>query len=289
MLGLIISSLVLLALVIGSITDIKTREVPDWLNFSLIPLGLGIRLVYSLVVNDFSFIIEGLAGFMVFFILGLVMFYTGQWGGGDSKMLMGLGALIGIPLNNFYGFMNIPLLSFLINVIIVGSLYGIIWSFVKIIKNKKKFKQELKKLTKSIVKTRKIMLVLFILLVFLVIFIPDFFVKVLIISLILVIYVSFYLLIFVKAVERACMLKYVSPLNVTEGEWIAKDIVIDGKRISGPKDLGIERKQLKKLISLYKKGKIKRVLIKVGIPFVPSFLVAYIVTILWGNLLMLLV
>ena len=70
--------------------------------------------------------------------------------------------------------------------------------------------------------------------------------------------------------------------------WI-KDIIIDGKRISGPKDLGIERKQLRKLIDLYKKGKIKKVLIKVGIPFVPSFLVAYLLTLFFGNLLMLIV
>ncbi len=84
------------------------------------------------------------------------------------------------------------------------------------------------------------------------------------------------------------MLKYVKPTEVTEGDWIAKDVVIGKKYISGPKDLGIEMKQLKQLISYYKKGKIKKVLIKVGIPFVPSFLIAYLITIVYGNLLMLL-
>ena len=43
---------------------------------------------------------------------------------------------------------------------------------------------------------------------------------------------------------------------------------------------------LKKLINYYKKGMIKKVLIKVGIPFVPSFLVAYIITLFFGNVLM---
>jgi hypothetical protein len=81
------------------------------------------------------------------------------------------------------------------------------------------------------------------------------------------------------------MLRYVKPTEVTEGDWIAKDIYISNKYISGPKDLGIEKSQLNKLISFYKKGKIKRVLIKVGIPFVPSFLLAYILTLAFGNLL----
>ena len=287
MLEIIISSIVVIALLIASITDIKTREVPDWLNFSLVPLGIGIRLIYSLAINDYSFVIAGLLGFGVFFILGLVMFYTGQWGGGDSKMLMGLGALIGIPFAPLS--YNMPLLSFLINTIIIGSFYGLGWSFVKILNNKKKFKKELKKLSKSIVKVRKFMLILFFVFIILIIVVPSILTKFFLVSLVVIIYSSFYMILFVKAVEKSCMLKYVKPTEVTEGDWIAKDIIIDGKRISGPKDLGIEKKQLRKLVSFYKKGKIKKVLIKVGIPFVPSFLVAYILTLYLGNLLMLIV
>ena len=81
------------------------------------------------------------------------------------------------------------------------------------------------------------------------------------------------------------MLKYVNPKELTEGDWIAEDIIVSKKRICGPKDLGIEMRQIKKLISLKKKGKIKKVLIKVGIPFVPSFLIAFVVTYIWGNFL----
>jgi hypothetical protein len=85
------------------------------------------------------------------------------------------------------------------------------------------------------------------------------------------------------------MLKYVTPKELTEGDWIAKDIIIKHNKIAGPKDLGIEKSQIKKLIQLYNKGKIKKVLIKVGIPFVPSFLIAYLLTMLSGNLLYLLI
>ena len=83
------------------------------------------------------------------------------------------------------------------------------------------------------------------------------------------------------------MLKYVTPKQLTEGDWIAKDVKISGKYVTGPKDLGIEKKQIRKLIEFYKKGKIKKVLIKEGIPFVPSFFIAYVVTLMFGNLVFL--
>ena len=81
------------------------------------------------------------------------------------------------------------------------------------------------------------------------------------------------------------MLKHVRPTELTEGDWIAKEIKVDGKYVTGPKDLGIEKKQIKKLIALYKKRKVNKILIKEGIPFVPSFFIAFIVTLAYGNLI----
>lgn len=282
--NILISSIAIIYLLIASITDIKKREVPDWLNFSLIPLALGIRLVWSFAANDSSIIISGAIGFLIFFALALVMFYTGQWGGGDSKIIMGLGALIGFELS-----LNSELLSFIINTVIVGSIYGLLWSIIVVLKKRKKFLIELKKIADSIKTIRKIMFVLFILLIIILLIIPGAINKIFLVSIIVVVYTAFYLIIFIKAVEKSCMLKYVKPTEVTEGDWIAKDIFIGKERISGPKDLGIEKKQLNKLISYYKKGKIKKVLIKVGIPFVPSFLIAYIITLIFGNLLLFIV
>jgi hypothetical protein len=80
------------------------------------------------------------------------------------------------------------------------------------------------------------------------------------------------------------MYKRITPDKLTEGDWIANNIKIDGKYISGPKDLGIEKKQINQLIDLWKKGKIKKVLIKEGMPFIPSFFIAFIITLIYGNL-----
>ena len=44
------------------------------------------------------------------------------------------------------------------------------------------------------------------------------------------------------------MIRYVKPTQVTEGDWIAEEIKINRKYLTGPKELGISKEQLKKLI-----------------------------------------
>lgn len=290
-------------LIIGSITDIKKREVPDWINYSLIACGFSFNLLYSLIRWDFSHIINSIAGFVLFLIIALAMFYTGQWGGGDSKLLMGLGALFGVNIAFFkmiyLNFMNLfnqnyPMLvmelpfsiNFLSNVILIGAFYGLIWCFILVLAKRKKFLRGMKNVFKNdgLKKTQKSILAAFFVLMCSSLLIKDFILKMTIISLLIVLVVVFYLWIFIKIVENSCMLKYLKPKELTEGDWIAKDIKVNGKYVCGPKDLGIEKKQINKLIRLYKKNKIKRVLIKEGIPFVPSFLIAFVISIIWGNI-----
>ena len=47
--------------------------------------------------------------------------------------------------------------------------------------------------------------------------------------------------------------------------------------MTGPKDLGISRQQIERLIR-YKK--IRKVIVKEGIPFIPAFLIAFILTVM---------
>ena len=72
------------------------------------------------------------------------------------------------------------------------------------------------------------------------------------------------------------------PEDLTEGDWIAKDIMVDGEKVCGPRDLGIDEEGIAKLIELKHKKKISKVLIKEGIPFVPSFLAAFALTVGFG-------
>nr|AIF00785.1 hypothetical protein [uncultured marine group II/III euryarchaeote KM3_139_C07] len=277
----LIAIICLLSLLIASYTDLKTREVPDWLNYSLIVVGLGINAIYSTISSNPSFIIQSILGLIVGLIVAYSMFYLGQWGGGDSKMIIGLGALIGLELT-----INSFLLGLLINILLVGSIYGLVWGIILAAKNKNRFTKEIKKIIKNkrVIRSRLIIFIGSLLLLS-----PLFLTKVPsiiipIILLIILINITPYLWIFVKAVENSSMYKRITPDKLTEGDWIANDIKIDGKYISGPKDLGIEKKQINQLIDLWKKGKIKKVLIKEGMPFIPSFFIAFIITLIYGNL-----
>ncbi len=277
---LILTAITLIALIIAAITDLKTREVPDWLSYGLIGIGLGLNLLFSVIYQDYWLILNSIIGFVLFLIVALVMFYTGQWGGGDSKVLMGLGALIGLDIR----FTSFPLIiSFLINILLVGAVYGLLWSISLVFKNWKKFSKEFKNIAKrpKVAKLRTF-LIFFTLLMLVVLFLTkDRLINSMLLALLVMALATFYLWIFVKAIEKTCMLKKIDTNKLTEGDWIAKDIKYKGKYICGPKDLGIEKKQINQLVKL----KIKKILIKEGIPFVPSFLIAYILTLIFGNLL----
>ena len=286
--SIIVYSIAIISLAIASYTDLKTREVPDWLNYGLIGTGIGLNLLFAIIFWKYQFIVNSLIGLIIFFAIAWVMFYTGQWGGGDSKILMSLGALIGVDL--FAG--KIPFMAnFFVNALFVGAAYGLIWSFYLAFKNKNKFIKEFKKIlmNKKVIEAKKWFLILFFILIALIIFVDQFSTKIVLMYLGLIIIFTFYVFIFIKSVEKSCMLKYVNPKVLTEGDWIAKDIKVKGKYIAGPKDLGVEKKQIRELIKLYKQRKIKKVLMKIGIPFVPSFFIAFVVTLVYGNLIFLII
>lgn len=275
---IILIAIAVIALVIASGTDIRTREVPDWFNFSLIFIGLGLRLIYSSLTFDWFYSLEGALGLIAAVVIGFIMFYSGQWGGGDSKLLMGLGALIGLRL----GFEPMPMfLILIINIVLVGSLYGIVYIIFKAATHWPDFTKQFKVYFRSEkrMKLHKYFAILsLVMLAFTILITKDFIVRILILVLVMLLYFGVYAYFVVKSVENVAMLKLVDPSELTEGDWIAKDIMIGKKRIAGPKDLGVSKEQIKRLVSYKKSGKIKKVLMKVGIPFVPSFLIAFILT-----------
>src|SRR3989344_8879661 len=87
-----------IALLLASVTDLKTREVPDMLNYGLVFFGIFINTLLSALSGDYRFLLNSALGLGVGFGIGWGVFYAGAGGGGGSKMLMGLGATIGMPL-----------------------------------------------------------------------------------------------------------------------------------------------------------------------------------------------
>ncbi len=288
--SLIAYSLSLIALFIGSLTDLKTREVPDWLNYALIISGAALNLLFSVIYSTYSFIISSMIGLAAFLCIAYAMFYTGQWGGGDSKMLIGLGAMLGISAS----FKPQFLLLFFINVLFVGAIYGLLWSVFLAFKNKQKFYREFAGVLseKKVVKVKKLMPIVIVLL-FILLFLANFIaakkffsMKIFLamyLSLAFLLIATFYLWIFAKAIEKSCMYRLVEPGKLTEGDWIVNDVYAGKQYICGPKDLGIGKSQIRKLTQFYRQRKVNKILIKEGIPFVPSFLAAFVITLIFGS------
>ncbi len=277
----------IIALVIGSITDIKKREVPDYVSYILIYFCFGVSIIYSIIYWNYIYIAQTTMGFVLGLILAYAMFYLGQWGGGDSKLLMGLGAAIGFNVFGVFGEHNISFLTLLLNILLVGAVYGIVWSIYLAIKNRKifmkKFGEYLHK--KEIIIVRRILLSFTVLALIVIFFLlpVDFHLRYILFGIIAALFVMFYMWLFVKIIEESCMIKEIPVEKLTEGDWIYKDVYIGKKKIAGPKDLGISKEQIELLLKLKKKGKIRKIMIKEGIPFIPSFLIALILTLLLGN------
>ena len=270
------------ALLLASITDLRTREVPDMLNYGLVFFGIVLNASLSVLFWDYNFILGSILGLALCFAIGWAMFYAGQWGGGDSKMLMGLGATLGLP----FQFGSSFLLALLLNILFAGAVYGLFWSIFLVFRNRKKFSSAFTRLTSGKYHHAARLIIVALLIAFAAVMLLPFrnsLLKMYMLWLLILGPLMYYVWLLVKAIEKSAMLVLMPVQKVTEGDWIAKDVLIKGKRICGPKDLGISRQQINLLRKFAQRGLIAKVLVKQGIPFIPSFLLALAFTLLWGN------
>jgi len=78
---------------------------------------------------------------------------------------------------------------------------------------------------------------------------------------------------------------WVSPKQLTEGDWLVKPIMVGSFKLD-PQKLGLEKEDLAKIMKLYKQKKLDKVLVKYGIPFVPAFLISFALTFFFGNVIL---
>ncbi len=311
----------LIFLSIASYLDFKKREVEDWLNYGFLFFAFFYNSLLSVVGWNYSYIVFSLIGFGIAYLISLLLFYTNQWGGGDAKAFIAFGAFVGLPINfdafniikyhqlrfdlifrfnsrtsNLFGnifhlsthFDYLPFIAqFIINLFIVGGIFAVCWAVYVAFRskaNRRKLRSSFIKLYKKYKLQKYAVWIFSAFLVVVGLFIDwSYYLKLLISSLGLLSFFMFYLLLFIKVVEKDFMIKSIDVSKVTEGDWIVKDVIVDGKHICGPKDNGISKEQIDELIKLKSKNKIHNVKIKEGMPFIPSFLIAFIFTLLFPN------
>lgn len=256
-------TLALIYIIFAIMQDVKTREIANWLSFSLIIFALGFRFFYSLFEGDnFVFFYQGLIGLGIFFVLGNLLYYGKVFAGGDAKLMIALGtifpvyAVLSKNLQSFFDF----LLIFLC----VGFVYIMISSVILCVKNFKSFKKEFFKLLN---RNKKLMIGIIFLSVIL---LGLGFLDRIFFSLGILTFITCYLYLYSKAIDECCMIKRMQTKNLREGDWLYSNLKI-GRRIIKAKWDGVSKREINEI-----KKKYKEVRIRQGIAFSPVFLIAFV-------------
>ena len=247
------------------VQDLKTREIANWLNFSLIIFALGFRFFYSLFIGEFGFFYQGIYGLGIFFIIGNLFYYGRIFAGGDAKLMIALGAVLPFK-ESFYENLNFFLI-FLAVFLFVGAIYSLIISLWFSFRNFKSFKKEFKK---QLIKLKKYYLLGLFLAIFLAFL--GFVIEIFLIFGVLV-FVFLNLYIYAKAVDESSMIRKIKTGKLTEGDWLYKNTKVGRKTIKASWE-GLNKSDIELL-----KKKYKEIKIRYGIPFSPVFLISFLILI----------
>jgi Flp pilus assembly protein protease CpaA len=259
---------------IAGIIDLKTTEIPDEIPHLMAGVGIVLHLIESIAISSYTPILYScLAGFG-FLAFGFFMYYTGQWGGGDAKMLSALGFLLPTLPNakTFFPFS----LSLFFNVFFIGAIYMFVYAFAISLKEKKvwtEFSHELKANARMLVLLNvAIAFALILFGVFAMRFLVGLsFFELLMMEFKLVAFVAllFFVWRFSKVVEEVVFKKKIPVSKLREG-----DVLLESKLWEG-----VTKEQVK----MIKKSGVKHVWIKEGVRFGLVFPLALLFTLFIGD------
>jgi len=101
-------TILILIVLIASYFDLKYKEIPNLLTVPTIIFGIIFNSVYSILINEFNFILNSIFISLAVFLLSYLLWKFRIWGGGDVKLLTAIGAVLPIhPLlfSNLFNFM----------------------------------------------------------------------------------------------------------------------------------------------------------------------------------------
>jgi Flp pilus assembly protein protease CpaA len=115
---------------LGAAWDLKTTEIPDEISYVMAAIGIVVNVALSASTGSIWPIATSLIAGAGLFAFGFFMYYFGQWGGGDAKLLSAVGFLlpsiagVGSSMMLFFPF---PV-SYLFNVFFVGAIYMMVYA-----------------------------------------------------------------------------------------------------------------------------------------------------------------
>lgn len=128
--------IVLIFLLIGSYTDVKYGIIGNKLNLIFLVLGICFNLIFTLIFDDFSFIFLSVFSGVVTFIFTYALWICGLWAGGDVKLLTAIGFTLPVNYLNYVSFMIWPFsVDLIINSIIIAFPFIILYVSVYNLRN----------------------------------------------------------------------------------------------------------------------------------------------------------
>lgn len=82
---------VLLMLVVASVYDLRTREIPDWISVLLLIGSIAAAVANVAGIQWWMVVSGGVLGL----VIGYILFRCAKFGGGDAKLIAAIGALLG--------------------------------------------------------------------------------------------------------------------------------------------------------------------------------------------------
>ncbi|MBE5729425.1 prepilin peptidase [Candidatus Parvarchaeota archaeon] len=261
---IVIYGFIIFILSLASVFDIKSREVPDFISYVFL-VGAILLILILAIYEDSLQVLEFIPlSFALLFGFAYLMYRLGQWGGGDAKLMLGFSFLFtNISLNSSLSFVNL-----FINMLLFGGFYGLFAILaLGVIKHK-----EMKKRMKIYDYVLLVAGATAIILVYFLIVYP---LNILISLMVLLLVVIRYIYI----VSMELMYRDISVSKLTEGDWLADDVIKDGKIVIRRTNIGLTAEDINKL----KSEEVKQVRVKIGLPFIPGILLGAIVTIFFLN------
>ena len=272
--------LAIVFLVLGSIEDLKTGEIPEMISYGYIASSLLVAAAAAILAGDAYLFLNSLLMGASFFGLGFVLFYFGQWGGGDVKLAGGIGCTLGFLAQA--GFFHDGLFpyyaTYFINMICLALPYATVYGLLLGLKSPETWKEFGRYL-----RDRKSVAVLFFS------FAPSLIGLYLHLTSLALFYtiipVMALIALYLKAVELNALRDTVDVSKLREADVPAEDLEADGVVLIRKTDIeGMTLEDVKKIQELAAQGKIpQRIVIKRGIKFAPVLLLALLSVLYAGN------
>ncbi len=284
MLGYVFAGIALVGSSIAAIIDLKTTEVPDNIPYAMAISALILKLFVSVNGGSMQPLVDSIFVGLAYLAFGFMLYYLGQWGGGDAKILAAIGFLLPSLPAEFSSviYFSFPF-SYLINLFFVGSVYMLFYSLALTLWNPfiaKEFFVETTGKYKQVfleaaLAVSSVLLVPYLVLKQMGLPLQQFFSF--IPTLIALSIGMLFLLRFLRSVEKVAFRKKITTANLREGDMIGEDVGELGFKSRLIKGLTMEEVEKIKQIR-------KEIWIKEGVRFVPAFPLSLLVTLFYGDI-----